>query len=79
MAIRLRIKLDNGMQIDTIVDKEKAKKIEKLKSFKVIQNENGRRFRAYQKGKGSKLEYLNKNKRLSQLTAYIKDLKRLEA
>ena len=29
MAIRLRIKLENGIKVNMIIDKEKAKKIEK--------------------------------------------------
>lgn len=80
MAIRLKIKLENGVKIDTIINDSQSKKIEKLKSYKVIANENSRRFRAYQKGKEkfSKLPYLETNKRLNQLTVYIKDLKRLE-
>lgn len=81
MSIRLKIRLENGVSIDTILTSEKAKKAENLKSYKVIQNENNRRFRVYQHGKDkfSKLAYLDIKKRLSQLTVYIRDLKALEA
>jgi len=81
MSIRLRIKLVNGVSIDTILTPEKTKKAEELKSYKVIRNENNRRFRVYQRGKDkfSKLAYLDIKKRLNQLTVYIRDLKALEA
>lgn len=81
MAIRLRIKLDNGIHIDTIVDEEKAKKIEKLKSYREIDNENKRRFKTYQKGKDKffKMAPLDKEKRLFQLTKYVNALANMEA
>ena len=50
MSIRLKIKLANGVSIDTILTPEKAKKAEELKSYRVIRNENNRRFRVYQRG-----------------------------
>lgn len=81
MSIRLKIKLANGVSIDTILTPEKAKKAEELKSYRVIRNENNRRFRVYQCGedKFSELPCLDINKRLQQLTVYVKDLKGLEA
>lgn len=81
MSIRLKIKLANGVSIDTILTPEKAKKAEELKSYRVIRNENNRRFRVYQcsEDKFSKLPCLDINKRLQQLTVYVKDLKGLEA
>ena len=81
MSIRLRIKLANGVSIDTILTPEKAKKAEELKSYRVIRNENNRRFRVYQHGEDKffNLPCLDINKRLQQLTVYVKDLKGLEA
>lgn len=81
MSIRLKIKLANGVSIDTILTPEKAKKAEELKSYRVIRNENNRRFRVYQHGEDKvfKLPCLDINKRLQQLTVYVKDLKGLEA
>lgn len=81
MAIRLRIKLENGIKVNMIINDKKAKQIEKLKSFKVIQAENKKRFEVYRKGKDkfSKMTFLDVDKRLNQLTAYVLDLKRLEA
>lgn len=76
MAIHLRIKLENGISIDTVVDEKKQKNIENLKSYRVMVNEDNRRFRAYQKGE--KLPPLDKNKRLFQLTSYINDLCNLD-
>lgn len=80
MAIRLRIKLENGIKVNMIIDDKKAKQIEKLKSFKIIQAENKKRFEGYHKGKDkfSKMTFLDVDKRLNQLTAYVLDLKRLE-
>lgn len=81
MSIRLKIKLENGVSIDTVVDEKKQKNIENLKSYRVIVNENNRRFRTYQKGgkNWKKLPPLDKEKRLFQLTSYINDLCNLEA
>lgn len=81
MSIRLKIKLANGVSIDTILTSEKAKKAEELKSYRVIRNENNRRFRVYQHGEDKffELSPLDINKRLQQLTVYVKDLKGLEA
>lgn len=76
MSIRLKIRLENGVSIDTILTPEKAKKAENLKSYKVIQNENNRRFKTYQKGE--KLPPLDKEKRLFQLTSYINNLCNLD-
>lgn len=82
MSIRLKIRLENGVSIDTIVDEEKAKKIEKLKSYREIDNENKRRFKTYQKGELNpnwhKLSPLDREKRLFQLTKYVNDLCNLD-
>lgn len=76
MSIRLKIKLANGVSIDTILTPEKAKKAEELKNYRVIRNENNRRFRVYQRSEV--LPCLDIDKRLQQLTVYVKDLKGLE-